>query len=146
MERVNKNRDVVLSDLLSGRIDLREVLHSDTTDKFLVRIEDGAQWLNLYDSESCAECNPQKPAQSDPKKPATKPHSETVLGAELSLLELIAGDVLEPNKRTGRPQAPTEAENDHLCATVKQNFKTRRMGRVDVRGKQVSIMSAMLRC
>jgi hypothetical protein len=29
IERANKNRDVVLSDLLSGRIDLREVLHSE---------------------------------------------------------------------------------------------------------------------
>jgi hypothetical protein len=66
---------------------------------------------------------------SDPKTP----DSERTLGAELSLQQLIAADVLDPKKRTGRPQALTKAWKDHLVATVKRDFKTRRMRLVDLR-------------
>jgi transposase len=53
--------------------------------------------------------------------------------AELSLQELIAAEVLDPKKRIGRPETLTEAEKDHLVATVKRDFKTRRMRLVDIR-------------
>jgi transposase len=52
--------------------------------------------------------------------------------AELSLQELIAAEVLDPKKRIGRPETLTEAEKDHLVATVKRDFKTRRMRLVDI--------------
>jgi hypothetical protein len=41
--------------------------------------------------------------------------------------------VLDLNKRTGRPPSLTEAEKDHVVATVKRDFETPRMRLVDLR-------------
>jgi transposase len=116
------------------------------SDEFLVHIEKDLQLLNLCEAEPSAAAQPEpsaavKPKPSvrrNPKKStvaAAAPSQEmvSVLGAELSLLDLLAPDVLDPNKRTGRPPALTEAEKDHLVAIVKRDFKTRRMRLVDLR-------------
>jgi transposase len=76
------------------------------------------QRLSLRESETPVEC---------------KPVGVLVSGPELSLQELISRDALDPKKRTGRPQSLTEAEKDRLVATVKRDFKTRRMRLVDLR-------------
>jgi hypothetical protein len=78
------------------------------------------QRLSLRGSETPVECKPE--AVLVP-----------VVGPELSLQGLISRDVLDPKKRTGRPQSLTEAEKDRLVATVKRDFKTRRMRLVDLR-------------
>ena len=49
---------------------------------------------------------------------------------ELSLVELLSA--VAPDKPTGRPQALTEDEKDHLVATVKRDFETRRMTLVEL--------------
>ena len=56
-----------------------------------------------------------------------------VAGEELSLLDLLAAGNLDSRPRSGRPQALSEAEKDHLVATVKRDFRTRRMVLVDLR-------------
>jgi hypothetical protein len=76
------------------------------------------QRLSLREPETPVEC---------------KPVGVLVSGPELSLQELISQDALDPKKRTGRPQSLTEAEKDRLVATVKRDFKTRRMRLVDLR-------------
>ncbi|KAA8894744.1 hypothetical protein FN846DRAFT_972909, partial [Sphaerosporella brunnea] len=57
----------------------------------------------------------------------------SVPGENLSVLDLISADVLDPKKRSGRPARLTEAEKDHLIAIVQRDFKTRRMRLVDLR-------------
>lgn len=52
---------------------------------------------------------------------------------EVSLLELISKDCLDPDARSGRPKALSEEEKDRLIATVKRDFDTRRMKLVDLR-------------
>jgi len=49
---------------------------------------------------------------------------------ELSLVELLSA--VAPDKQTGRPEALTEDEKDHLVATVKRDFETRRMTPVEL--------------
>jgi transposase len=129
---------------------------ADTYD-FLASIEDGIQMLNLQPpmesatppphntaappSPSRSTAAPPLPSRSTAAPPppsrstAAYPEPERVLvtGAELTLQELVAADVLDPKKRLGRPPALTEAEKDQLIATVKQDFKTRRMRLVDIR-------------
>jgi len=51
----------------------------------------------------------------------------------LSLLELVDAKCLDPDTRSGRPEALTEAEKDCLIATVKRDFTTRQMKLVDLR-------------
>jgi len=55
---------------------------------------------------------------------------EVVACEELSRAELLAAAA--PHKPVGRPGALTEAEKDHLVATVKRDFETRRMSLVDL--------------
>ena len=57
----------------------------------------------------------------------------SVAGEEPSLLDLLAASNLDSRRRSGRPQALSEAEKDHLVATVKRDFRTRRMFLVDLR-------------
>ena len=53
---------------------------------------------------------------------------EVVACEESSLVELLAAAA--PDKQAGRPLVLTEAEKDHLVATAKQSFETRRMSLV----------------
>jgi len=55
---------------------------------------------------------------------------EVVTCEELSLVELLAAAA--PDKKTSRPLVLTDAEKDHLVATAKQSFETRRMSLVDL--------------
>jgi len=51
----------------------------------------------------------------------------------LTLLELVDAKCLDPDTRSGRPEALTEDEKDRLITTVKRDFTTRRMKLVDLR-------------
>jgi len=60
---------------------------------------------------------------------------------------------LDPNIRSRRPAALTEAEKDHLVAFVKNNFTTRRMKLVDIRQEaglshvcNVTVFNALVEC
>ena len=48
---------------------------------------------------------------------------KAVAGEELHLLNLLDASNLDPKSRSGRPEALTEAEKDHLVATVRRDFK-----------------------
>ena len=67
---------------------------------------------------------------------ALKGASEKTLpvgGHELSVVELIASDVLDVTKRPGRPSILSAEDKDRLVAFVKRDFHTRRMKLVDIR-------------
>jgi transposase len=66
-------------------------------------------------------------------KKIKKAATAAVAGQELDLLDLLLADVLDADKRSGRPKILTEAEKDRLVATVNRDFKTRRMRLVDIR-------------
>jgi len=59
-----------------------------------------------------------------------KTQMEVTACTELSLVELLSAVV--PDKQTGRPEALTEDEKDHLVATVKRDFETRRKSLVEL--------------
>ena len=46
---------------------------------------------------------------------------------EIPLLDLISADCLNPDARSGRSQALSEAERDHLIVTTKRDWGTRHM-------------------
>ena len=52
---------------------------------------------------------------------------------ELSVVELIASDVLDVTKKPGRPSILSAEEKDRLVACVKRDFHTRRMKLVTIR-------------
>ena len=49
------------------------------------------------------------------------------------MLELVESKCLDPNSRSGRPDALTEEQKDHLVNTVKRDFSSHRMKLVDIR-------------
>jgi len=51
---------------------------------------------------------------------------------DIPLLELIRAECLDSDARSGRPQALSEAEKDHLVATVKRNWGTRHMSLTEI--------------
>lgn len=53
--------------------------------------------------------------------------------SEITLLELIAEDILKHNDRSGRPQSLSKEEKDRLIAIVKRDFNIRHMWLVDLR-------------
>ena len=62
----------------------------------------------------------------------TEPGPGECLGLELEeeeipLLDLISADCLNPDARSGQPQALSEAEKDHLVATTKRDWGARHM-------------------
>jgi hypothetical protein len=54
---------------------------------------------------------------------------------DIPLLELISVVCLDSDARSGRPQALSEAEKDHLVATVKRNWGTRHMSFTEIQLK-----------
>jgi len=51
---------------------------------------------------------------------------------DIPLLELISAEGLDSDARSGWPQALSEAEKDHLVATVKRNWGTRHMSLTEI--------------
>jgi len=51
---------------------------------------------------------------------------------DIPLLEWISAECLDSDARSGRPQALSEAEKDHLVATVKRNWGIRHMSLTEV--------------
>jgi hypothetical protein len=90
-------------------------------DHFLAGID--AELQHLYEPTGVS---------SKPKK-IEKAATTAVAGQELDLLDLLSADVLDADKRSGQPEILTKAEKDRLVATVKRDFKTRRMRLVDIR-------------
>ena len=54
-------------------------------------------------------------------------------GEELTVLDLVASDCLDPIQRPGSTSKLSEAEKVHLAATVRRGYDTRRMKLVDIR-------------
>jgi len=55
-----------------------------------------------------------------------------ILEKQLSLLELVDVKCLDPDTCSRRPEASTKIEKDHLIASVKSDFTTRRIKLVDL--------------
>lgn len=54
------------------------------------------------------------------------------LEAPFSIIELVSAKILDPNSRSGRPQALSTVEKDSLVTLVRRDFTTRRMTLVDL--------------
>jgi transposase len=99
------------------------------------KLVDGLQRLHLREPEPSTVLKNKKPSARPTAtgNPLAPPDMALVPCAEFDLRELLSADVLNPNKRSGRPEVLTEEEKDRLVATVKRDFKTRRMRLVDLR-------------
>ena len=88
---------------------------AEDADVFLAGIQ--AQLDKIYTEPRLGEC----PTGSLEEEEQAE-HKE-----EIPLLDLISMDCLNPDARSGRSQALSEAEKDHLIATAKRDWGTRHM-------------------